>query len=100
MFFTMIVVVIVAVLAVFFASYNQTMIEVLFFGFPVQGTIGLFLVLALALGVVLGILIMLPGLIGRSWTLNQHKRRLAQLENQQYSGQQYYEDSPPSGKQV
>ena len=95
MLFTMIVVVIVAVLAVFFTSYNQTMIEVIFFGFPVQGTIGLFLVLALGLGVVLGILIMLPGLIGRTWTLSRHKRRLAQLENQRY-----YEDAPPSGKQV
>lgn len=100
MFFTMIVVVIVAVLAVFFASYNQTVIEVIFFGFPVQGTIGLFLVLTLALGVVLGILIMLPGIIGRSWTVSRQKRRLAQLENQQYGSQQYYEDSPPSGKQV
>ena len=95
MLFTMIVVVIVAVLAVFFTSYNQTMIEVIFFGFPVQGTVGLFLVLALGLGVVLGILIMLPGLIGRTWTLSRHKRRLAQLENQQY-----YEDAPASGKQV
>jgi uncharacterized integral membrane protein len=94
----MIVVVIVAVLAVFFASYNQNMIEVMFFGFPVQGTVGLFLVLALALGVVLGILIMLPGIIGRSWSLSKQRKRLAELE-----GQQYREPEPafpPPGKQV
>lgn len=96
MIFTMIVVVIVAVLAVFFASYNQNMIEVVFFGFPVQGTVGLFLVLALALGVVLGILIMLPGMIGRSWSLSRHRKRLAELE-----GQRYEEPMTPSpGKEV
>jgi uncharacterized integral membrane protein len=80
MIFTMIVVVAVAVLAVFFASYNQTMVEVVFFSFPVQGTIGLFLVLALGLGVVLGVLLMLPKVIGSSWSLSQHRRRVAELE--------------------
>jgi len=94
MIFTMIVVVIVAVLAVFFASYNQGMIEVIFFGLPVQGTIGLFLVLALGLGVVLGVLIMLPGMIGRSWSLSRHRKRLAELEGQQYA------EAPPPGKEV
>lgn len=98
MIFTMIVVVIVAVLAVFFASYNQSMIEVFLFGLPVQGTIGLFLVLALALGVVLGILIMLPGLVGRSWSLSKHKKRLAQLEGQQYAEPEIA--VPPPGKEV
>ncbi len=98
MMFTMIVVVIVAVLAVFFASYNQSMIEVFFFGFPVQGTVGLFLVLALALGIVLGILIMLPGLVGRSWSLSKHKKRLAQLEGRQFGEPEIA--VPPPGKEV
>lgn len=98
MIFTMIVVVIVAVLAVFFASYNQGMIEVIFFGFPVQGTIGLFLVLALGLGVVLGVLIMLPGMIGRSWSLSRHRKRLAELEGQQYAEPERM--VPPPGKEV
>jgi uncharacterized integral membrane protein len=80
MIFTMIIVVVVAVVAVFFASYNQTMVEVVFFSIPVQGTIGLFLVLALGLGIVLGVLIMLPRVIGNSWSLSQHKRRVAELE--------------------
>jgi hypothetical protein len=56
------------------------MVEVVFFSMPVQGTIGLFLVLALGLGVVLGVLIMLPRVIGSSWSLSQHKRRVAELE--------------------
>jgi uncharacterized integral membrane protein len=98
MIFTMIVVVIVAVLAVFFASYNQSMIEVVFFGFPIQGTVGLFLVLALGLGVVLGVLIMLPGLIGRTWTLSKHRKRLAELEGQRYEEPENM--MPPAGKQV
>jgi hypothetical protein len=98
MILTMIAIVIVAVLAVFFASYNTGMIEVLFFGFPVQGTIGVFLVLALALGVILGILIMLPGMIGRSWSLSKEKKRVAELEGRQYREPEA--DFPPPGKQV
>jgi uncharacterized integral membrane protein len=98
MIFTMIFVVIVAVLAVFFASYNQTMVEVSFFGFPVQGTVGLFLVLALGIGVVLGILIMLPGLIGRSWSLSKHRKRLAQLEGRPFAEPEVA--VPPPGKEV
>ena len=85
MLIPMIFAVILAVLAVFFASYNQTMVQVTFFGAPVQGTIGLFLVLAMGLGVLIGVLLMLPGAIGRSWKLSRHDRKLAELEGK--SGQ-------------
>jgi len=58
----------------------------------------LFLVLALALGILLGILIMLPGLIGRSWSLSKHKKRLAELEGQQFGEPEI--EVPPPGKEV
>jgi uncharacterized integral membrane protein len=82
----MIFAVILAVLAVFFASYNQTMVEVTFFGIPVRATIGLFLVLALGLGVLIGVLLMLPGAISRSWRLSRHERKLSDLERKSGSG--------------
>ena len=56
------------------------MVQVTFFGYPVQGAVGLFMLIALGIGVVLGILLMLPALVGRSWTVMQSRRKIAQLE--------------------
>ncbi len=69
-----------AVVAVMLALENTTMVQVTFFGYAVQGAIGLFMLIALGIGVVLGILLMLPSLIGHSWTVMQSKRKIAQLE--------------------
>ncbi len=69
-----------AVVAVMLAMENTTMVQVTFFGYAVQGAIGLFMLIALGIGVVLGILLMLPSLIGHSWTVMQSKRKIAQLE--------------------
>lgn len=86
MLIPMIFAVALAVLAVFFASYNQTMVQVTFFGMPVQATIGLFLVLSMGVGVLIGVLLMLPAVISRSWKLSRHERKLAQLEGKPGQG--------------
>ena len=92
MLISLILAVAVTVLAVFFASYNPTFVEINFFGYPVQGTIGLLLVVALGLGVVVGVLLMLPSVISRSWAVMRHKRRIQDLER---SAQvDYVEDIP------
>jgi len=75
----------VVILAVVLALENTTMVQVTFFGYAVQGAIGLFMLIALGVGVVLGILLMVPPLIGRSWTVMQGRRRIAQLENKKES---------------
>ena len=75
----------VVILAVVLALENTTMVQVTFFGYAVQGAIGLFMLIALGVGVVLGILLMVPSLIGRSWTVMQGRRRIAQLENKKES---------------
>ena len=81
MIISLIVVVAVAILAVFFASYNPTLVSVNVFGYPVQGTVGLLMVIALGLGIVVGVLLMLPSVISRSWALIRHKRKLQELQN-------------------
>lgn len=92
MIISLILAVAVTVLAVFFASYNPTFVEINLFGYPVQGTIGLLLVVALGLGVVVGVLLMLPAVISRSWAVMRHKRRIQDLER---SAQvDYVEDIP------
>jgi uncharacterized integral membrane protein len=70
----------VTILAVFFSSFNQTMVDVNFFGYPVQGTIGLMMVLALGIGVIIGVLIMLPSVASRNWALFRHKKKIEELE--------------------
>jgi len=69
-----------AIVAVIIAMDNTAMVQVAFFGYPVQGAVGVFMLLAFGVGVVLGILLMVPSLIGHSWTTAQNKRRIAQLE--------------------
>ena len=68
------------ILAVIVALENTALVTVSFFGYAVQGAVGLFMLIALGVGVVLGIILMVPALIGRSWAAMQSNRRVAQLE--------------------
>jgi putative membrane protein len=80
MIITLILSIALAIVAVFFSLENTTQIQVSFFGYPVQGPDGLFMLISLGVGALLGVIVMIPSLIGRSWTLMQHKRRIAKLE--------------------
>ena len=51
------------------------------FGYAVQGSIGIFMLLALGVGVIFGILLMIPALIGHSVSAMQNKRKIAELES-------------------
>ncbi|HEY9152082.1 MAG TPA: LapA family protein [Anaerolineales bacterium] len=81
MIVSLILTLVAAIVAVIIALENTTMVQVTFFGYAVQGSIGLFMLIALGVGVVFGIILMIPALIGRSWSVMQSKRRIAQLEN-------------------
>ena len=95
MLISLIIAVVLIIVAVFFASYNQTMVAVNFFGYQVQGTVGLLMVVALGLGVLLGVLSMLPSVISRSWALMRHKRKLQELQNASVA--EIMDDRQPSG---
>ncbi len=81
MIVSLILIVVVTILAVYFSTFNQAVITVNLFGYPVDGPTGLFLVLALGIGALIGVLIMVPSVVSRSWTLMKHKRRVRELEN-------------------
>ena len=80
MIVSLILTLIAVILAVMIALENTTIVQVTFLGYAVQGAVGLFLLIALGVGVVLGILLMVPSLIGHSLTVMQSKRKIAQLE--------------------
>ncbi len=76
MLISLVLAVALAILAAYFASNNLTVIQINLIGFPIKQTTGILMVSALGLGVLLGVLIMLPPLISRSWALIRHRRKM------------------------
>jgi len=81
MLLSMIIAVILSILAVFFANYNRVIVEVNVFGRSVSGTLGIIIVVALGIGVLLGIATAMPMVIGRSWQLIRLRRELEDLRH-------------------
>lgn len=79
MFFSLVIMVAVAILAVLFATYNPTLVEIDLFGYPIQGTIGLFLVVALGVGVLVGVIVMLPSVWKRSFAIRRQRKQMEEL---------------------
>jgi len=79
----LILLVVLAVLAIFFTNDNQTMIEVIVFGSTIKSTIGYVVVGTLGIGIVLGILSMLPSVWRRSFTLLKQGEELAQMKQRE-----------------
>jgi uncharacterized integral membrane protein len=81
MLLSLVLAVVASVLAVFFANYNQTIVVVNLLGAPVKGSLGVIIVVAVGVGALLGALIMLPSVIGRSWAAIRYKRQLQDLKD-------------------
>ena len=80
MIVTVILILIVTIIAVMFALANTEMVHIVFYGYAVDGQVGLFMLISLGIGIVLGILLMLPSLIGRSLAVARHRRKIYELE--------------------
>lgn len=80
MLLSLILMLVVTIVAVFFAAENPTTIQVTFLGLPIRGTAGVLGVLAFALGFLLGILALLPAMLSRSVAMFRQRKRLAELE--------------------
>lgn len=80
MLISLVLAVILSVLAVFFASYNPTVVQVNVFGYAAKGSLGVIIVVAVGVGALLGVLVMLPSTLSRSWALLRHKRKVEDLQ--------------------
>ncbi len=89
MLLSLVLAVVASVLAVFFANYNQAMVVVSVFGTPVKAPLGIVIVVAAGVGALLGVLLMLPSVLSRSWTVIRYKRQLQDLRDSM---------QPPAGK--
>jgi len=79
-------VVVVAVFAVIFAAENNTSVQVSFLGWSTTGLLSIVLVITLAIGLVLGVVIMLPTVLKRRQHAARLKKRVASLEKEKNQG--------------
>jgi uncharacterized integral membrane protein len=82
MFFSMILVMVVAIVSVFFALENTEVVQVTFFKYPLNGSIGVILLVTFGVGILMGIVLMMPAMISRSIKIARHRRRIGELEQQ------------------
>ena len=81
MLISLILAVVVTILAAYIASNNLAVIDINLVGYGIRGTTGVLVVSAFGIGVLLGVLLMLPALISRSWTLIRHRRQMQDLQD-------------------
>ena len=82
MIFTLILALAFAVIAVIFALGNPDPVTVTFLNFQVTESLALVLLVALAFGLLIGVLLMTPGAIKRSVALSLEKKRLKGTEKE------------------
>lgn len=80
MLLSLVLAVIFAVLAVFFANDNQAAVQITLFGWPLQGKLGIVVVLAFGIGALSGIAMMLPAYLANAWALLRSRRKIEDLE--------------------
>ena len=81
MLFTLILALVFAILAVFFALENTMMVTVSFFGYAVSGSLALFILVAMGIGLLLGVLIMAPGRIKSGLSNRRSRKKISSLES-------------------
>jgi len=70
----------IACLAVIFALQNSVPVVVNFLPWEFQGSLALVLLLTLALGVIVGLLVSVPSIIGRSRRISHQQKIIENLE--------------------
>lgn len=80
MIFTLIVALILAIVSVVFALQNSDVVEVVFFSLKMEGPFALFILASLVIGVVIGILVMVPGVIKNALTLSRTRKQVDAMQ--------------------
>jgi uncharacterized integral membrane protein len=78
----LIVALLIAVIAVIFALQNTLTVTIAFFAWHVTGSLSLILLITLAIGVVIGLLVLAPSAIKNSFAASGHLKRIGSLEKE------------------
>ena len=81
MIFILILALTIAIVAVFFALENTAMVTVSFFGYAVSGSLALFILVAVGVGLLLGMLLMTPGRIKSGLSNRRNRKKISSLES-------------------
>ena len=81
MVFALTLALLMALLMVFFALENPTMVTVSLFGYAVQGSLALIVLVAMGVGVLIGLLVMLPGRIKSGLSNARSRKKIETLES-------------------
>jgi len=80
MVFALILVLAIAIVMIFFALENPTLVTISFFGYAVEGSLALFILAAMVVGVVVGVLLMTPGRIKSGLSNARSRKKIGNLE--------------------
>jgi uncharacterized integral membrane protein len=80
--FYLIVALLIAVVAVIFALQNTLLITISFFTWTITGSLSLVLLIALAIGVLIGLLVLAPSAINKTIQVSGHRKRIGALEKE------------------
>jgi lipopolysaccharide assembly protein A len=80
--FYLIVALLIAVIAVIFALQNAIPVTISFFAWEVTGSLSLVLLITLAIGVVIGLLVIAPSSIKNTIQVSGHRKRIGALEKE------------------
>ena len=78
----LIVALVIAVIAVVFALQNSLTVTITFFVWKVTGSLSLVLLITLAIGAVIGMLVLAPSAIKNSLAVSGHRKRIGALEKE------------------
>lgn len=80
MVFALILALVIAIVMIFFALENPLMVTVSFFGYAMKGSLALFILAAMGIGIVIGLLLMAPGRIKSGLSNARHRKKIGTLE--------------------
>lgn len=66
--------------AAFFALQNPSIVTGNFFGYAIQGSLAVFVLTGIAVGFLIGVLVMLPGRIKSGLANSRSRKKIAELE--------------------
>ncbi|MFN3742131.1 MAG: lipopolysaccharide assembly LapA domain-containing protein [Anaerolineales bacterium] len=69
-----------AILAVIFALQNPMVVTVSFLTYKGEWPLALLILVSVGVGILIGILVMLPGTLRRAWTVGSLRRKVSDLE--------------------
>ncbi len=82
MIFTLILALAFAVVAVIFALANPGIVMINFFGMQMEGSLAMFVLISIGIGIVLGVLLMTPSVVKQKLALSGEKKKLKGTEKE------------------